>query len=295
MKKRFSVIAAVMLVLILALLTSCGVSSNGGVDSSEDLSPDYSGGYASGTIGTYSDQKMIRNARISAETKDFEKMTTDLRALMKETGAVLYSSDVNDGVSYGSYSDATAYASYTIKVPSDKLDDFTDSLRQIMNVTRMTSSTQNASEEYYDIEAQVKTLENKYAGLSEMLKNTDKTLDFETWLKINNELTSVEKELAKSRAQFDAISKQVNYATVELSVTEIDKLTGEEDKPFGQEITDAFKGSFEVFTDIMKALVIVAIYVLPFLIPMALFAGVVLLVVLLVLRSSRKKKKTKTE
>ena len=290
MKKRLSIIAAAMLVLLLALLTSCGMSTNGGAASSEDL-PDYSDGYASGTIGTYSDQKMIRNARISAETKDFEKMTTDLRALMKETGAVLYSSDVNDGVSYGSYSEATAYASYTIKVPSDKLDDFTDSLRQIMNVTRMTSSTQNASEEYYDIEAQVKTLENKYAGLSEMLKNTDKTLDFETWLKINNELTSVEKELAKSRAQFDAISKQVNYATVELSVTEIDKLTGEEGKPFGQEVTEAFKGSFEVFTDVVKAFVIVAIYMLPFLIPISLFVGVTLLVVLLVLRASRKKKK----
>lgn len=294
MKKRIIIIAAITaLVLTIMLLSSCSEASGGGLNGAPQPPSDVSVEYESGSAGNYGDQKLIKTARVSAETKDFEKMSEELRALMKETGAILYSSNVNDGLSYRADGKATAYASYTVKVPTEKLDDFIDSLKKIMNVTRTTLSTQNVSDEYYDLEASVKTLENKYAGLSDMLKNTDKTLDFNTWLKISNELTAVEKELARLRAQFDEISKQVNYATVEISVVEIDELTGEEEKTFREEVADAFKGSFEAFTDIMKVLVIIAIYLLPFFISTVIFSGIVLLIVLLVLRSVRKKKKSK--
>lgn len=296
MKKKIAVIVlAASFLLLLALMTSCTSSSGGDVEppSMSDGSVEVN----SGAFGSYDDLKMIKNASVSAETKDFDKMSKDLRALLKETGSVLYSSNVNDGISYRSDRGTAAYAHYTLKVPSEKLDDFIDSLKEIMNVTHVTTTTQNAGDEYYDLEASVKALENKYAGLSEMLKNTDKSLDFNTWLNISNELTSVEKELARQRAKLDALSKQVNYATLELSVTEIDKLTGEEEeeKPFGEEVTEAFKGSFEVFGEVLKALAIVAIYLLPLLIVIAVFSGIALLVVLLILRSVRKKKKAKTE
>ena len=120
-----------------------------------------------------------------------------------------------------------------------------------------------------------------------MLKNVDVNTDFDTWQKINAELTEIDVQLNYYYEQLKAIDRKVAYSTVNLSVREVVEYTETEEKGFGEELWNSFKSGGEFVADIFKFVLEILMFVLPF----RLISGVVGVIVLICIRTSKKKKR----
>ena len=297
MKKRIISIISVLLIIVLALLiVSCG--SKGVASDREYING--AAGEMSGadiiekpaditTSGTGDGSKIIKTATITAETKEYEKSTEQLKALIVSLGGHISNSSASENASYNSNGKPEKNAKYTLKIPSESFDSFLESLSDIFNIINLSTATEDVSESYFTLQARISTLEAKREGLVSMLKNVDVNTDFSTWKKINDELTEIDTQLNIYNEQLKTLESKVAFSTVTLSVREVVEYTELDEKTYGDEVADAFKGSIESVTEFFKDLFIGAIYVLPF----ALIWGTVVAVVVVIARVSIKKKKAK--
>ncbi len=281
MKKLLISLSVILLSLI--LLCSCSSSTDSNFYDSEK--PNASDVTAEVSEKLYG-EKVIRSAYVNSETKEFGKALNELKALISANGGYIYSSNTSVESSYYSEAQQLRYADYTIKVPAEKLDAFLDDLGGILNVTRISTSTADASDEYYDLEAIVNTYRIKREGLVAMLENVDKAMDFSTWQEINAQLTQLEVDLARYEAKLKSLNDQVAYSTVTLTVNEVAELTPASEPGYGDEIIEAIKGSLDGTVEFFKGLLIAVIYMLPF---MIISGGIALIIVLSIRRGIRKR------
>lgn len=297
MKRKLITAVALILIMLFAFgIVSC--AANGELKAEDDIyMPDM--GVSNESVSKPSDgttittggdgSKIIKKATVSAETQEYDVATEGLKALIESMGGHVANSSVSENASYRSNGKAEKRANYTIKIPAEKFDSFISSLSTIFNVTETSTSTEDVSESYFTLQARIETLEAKRQGLVSMLQNVNVNTDFTTWQKINEELTEIDTELMIYNEQLKSLENKVSYSTVTLSVYEVSKYTETNEKTYGDEIADAFAGSFEAVKEFFKGFLIVMIYLLPFLV----ISGVTTLVVLLIVRASVKKKKAK--
>lgn len=296
MKKRTIAIIALLLITVLSLsIVSCGMEAKteNGYDSDDKFvgEIDKAEGTTTNTAPTGDGSKIIKTASVTAETQEYAKATEDLKVLIEDMGGHISNSSASENASYRSDGKTEKRAIYTIKVPSDKFDEFLSSLSNLFNITELSTSTEDVSESYFTLQARISTLEAKREGLVSMLKNVDVNTDFTTWQKINAELTEIDTQLNVYNEQLKSLENRVAYSTVSLSVREVAEYTETEEKGYGEEVIDAFKGSFNAVVEFFKGFLLVMIYVLPFL----LISGGCAIVVVVIVRSSVKKKKAKKD
>ena len=295
-KKLITAVALILIMLFAFSIASC--AANGELKAEDDIyMPDM--GASNESVSKPSDvvtsttggdgSKIIKNATVSAETKEYDTATEGLKALIESTGGHVANSSVRENSSYRSDGKTEKRANYEIKIPAEKFDSFLSSLSTIFNITDISTSTEDVSESYFTLQARIETLESKREGLVSMLQHVNVNTDFTTWQKINEELTKIDTELMIYNEQLKSLENKVSYSTVTLSVSEVSEYTETDEKSYGDEIADAFKGSIEAVKKFFQGLLIVIIYLLPFL----LISGVTAVVVVLIVRASVKKKKAK--
>ena len=92
--------------------------------------------------------KLIRNAYLQFETQDLDVSLTDLEKVVAECNGYTENSEIFSGTN--SY----RTASYTVRIPSAKYDDFLKAMtgtNEIGQLIRKTESTENVGEQYYDL------------------------------------------------------------------------------------------------------------------------------------------------
>ena len=142
MKKRIISIISVLLIIVLALsIVSCGSK---GVASDSDYSNKMEIGMSGADIvekpadittsGTGDGSKIIKIATVTAETKEYEKSTEQLKALITSLGGHISNSSASENASYNSNGKPEKNAKYTLKIPSESFDSFLESLSDIFNI-----------------------------------------------------------------------------------------------------------------------------------------------------------------
>lgn len=292
MKKRILIFVAMLLVTVfLCSIVSCGAS--GKADNSyaaEDSfikEVDKATGTTSNSSGAGDGTKIIKTATVTAETKEYAKSTEELKALIESMGGHISNSSASENSSYRANGKTEKHANYTLKIPSDKFDDFLSSMSKLFNITNLSTSTEDVSESYFTLQARISTLQAKREGLLSMLKNVDVNTDFTTWQRINSELTEIDTQLNIYNEQLKALENKVAYSTITLSVREVAEYTEIEEKAYGAKVVDAFKESFEEAGEFFQEFFLVVIHALPFI----LIWGVLVAVVIIVVRISVKRKK----
>lgn len=236
-------------------------------------------------------QKVVKNASVTAETKNYAEATDKLKALISTNGVVIASSNTKVEASYYSSNDMLRNANYVLKVPAEKFDAFIDGLGEFLNITYITTSTEDVSDMYYDLEAVIETLNAKRDSLLEMLNATDSKTNFSYWKQLTEELTEIETQIARYEAQMKALSGRVNYSTVTLSLTEVGELTETEEQTYGDELAEAIKNGFEFILEFFKAILVIIIYLLPF----GIVSGGVFAIIFCSIRHSKKKRTKRIE
>lgn len=283
MKKRISVIIAVILVAV--LFTGCAARNNSMADGSyaPENYKDFSDNFASngaamddsaaedavadsatggGFVGTSSaekqtsfSEKIIYSARARIETVKFDESVELVYEMIDSYGGFLESSYVTGADYDASYYGYQTYrtAEFVIRVPAESFKGFKSSLDKIGNVTDVSSNAENITTQYYDVNSRLtayKTQEQTLLGMMEKAETVSEMIEIESAL---SEVRYNIESLTSTLKNWD---NQVDYSTVSVIIDEVKEITKQVpvQRTYWEEIWDGFKASLESIGDFFKSL-----------------------------------------
>lgn len=237
------------------------------------------------------DRKIIQTKYYVIETLEFDKTVPVVEKLVNEHSGYLESSQVSGRTLYENYySNRTAY--YTMRIPAERLNQFSEKLEAIGNVIDKSTSKEDVTTQLVDVEARIKTLEVQETRLIELLKTGG---DLKDILEIEKQLSDVRYEIESYKATMKSLESQVSYSTVQLELREVVKVTDQVKpaKTVGQRISQGFIRTLENIKEFFVDLFVLIIIVLPYLIIWALFIGIIIIIIKKLLRKNKVNKKNK--
>lgn len=234
-------------------------------------------------------RKLIKTVFLSLQTTEFDSLISNLSAKATELGGYIETSSVS-GNSY--YYRNTRYASYTIRIPSTKLNEFVNVVSELGNVTQKNESVEDVTLQYVDVESRKKALETEQERLMELLSNAE---NMEDLLAIESKLSDVRYEIESYGSKLRMLDNQIDYSTVNVDVDEVERVTDTGEKGLFEEVKDRFEDSLYIVGRDIRELVIGILGSLPILAVWAVFIAVIVIVVRKVVKKIKKKKGIKTE
>lgn len=298
MKKYLSVLLC--LTLLAALLAGCGGSSKSAQTlernyaaadmaeapmAAESASGAMDNGGAASEITLPESRKWIITMNLSAETDDLDALTA---ALNEKIGAL--KGYVEDQNIYNGSGTGRRYrsASLTVRIPADQADAFTQDVGGLANLVSQSKSVEDVTLSYVATESRMKALETEESRLLELLSQAESMEDL---LAIEDRLTEVRYELESVTSQKRLYDNQIDYATVYLSIDEVQEYTPVEEPSVWERITKGFGDNLKGVGETIVNVLVWFITSLPSLIVLA----AVIAVVVLITRPLRRRKKAAKE
>ena len=212
----------------------------------------------SGAAPEGSPEKLIYSASATVETTEFDQTVEKLTALVAEYGGFVESSSIN-GSNYYSQSrgySSERYASYVIRVPSDRFSTLMSSLSTLGNVPYSHTYTENITAQYYDTDARLTAYKTQETMLLEMMEIAETVEDL---ISIEEKLTELRYKIESLQSTLNNWDRQVSYSSLNLDVQEVIEYTPESRMSYGQELalalTNGLKRTGEFFKDLLLTLV----------------------------------------
>lgn len=143
---------------------------------------------------------VIQNADLTIVVAEVEIRMNDIQAMAQEMGGFVVSSNLYQG--YTSDYTPVPEAAITIRVPSEKLDQALELIKQdVVEVQNETRSGQDVTAEYVDLKSRLKTYQAAEQELTELMKNAQNT----------DEVTNIFNQLMYYREQIEIIQGQIKY------------------------------------------------------------------------------------
>jgi len=220
------------------------------------------------------DRKIVKTGYITLEVNDITEAIASVTRVAEELdGYVVSSNESGDkDITYGRIS---------IRVPSDRFDEAFDKLRKLaIKVTNKRTDSQDVTEEYTDLQAQLRNLEATEAQYLELLKKAEKVED----------IVAVQRELSNVRGQIERVKGRILYLERTSDMALID-VNLQKTKPIGGiawNALETLKSATRGLATFGKVLASIAIW-------LVIFSPVWVIVLVLVLYFKRwRKKKAKT-
>ena len=218
-------------------------------------------------------RKLIRTIRLELQTKEYDELLDGIGKKIQEMNGYIENSSVW-GNSYTSSS--TRNCEYTVRIPSDRLDEFVEVVGELGNVVYKNEYVEDVTLQYVDVESHKKALEIERDRLLELLEKAE---NLEDLLAIESRLSDVRYELENYGSQKRYLDNQIDYSTVSLSITEVERITDTGKKTFFQEIAERFGNSLYGVGRGLRSFVIVFIGSLPILVFWAAVIAVFVLII----------------
>lgn len=224
------------------------------------------------SVGIEENRKLIRTVTIQAETADLDVILSDLDAQLATLGGYVQNKAVQNG-----RNSSSRYATLTLRIPADKLDQFVGHVEDSTNILSSNEKAEDVTLKYAATESRIKALETQEARLLELLAEAK---DLNDLLTLENKLASVRQELETVKSQLKLYDSLVDYGTVNLTITEVREYTVvEEEEPTAwQRIGEGFVGSLKGVWNILTEIFIFLVVALPYLAIPAIILIVVLVV-----------------
>ncbi|MBN2110948.1 MAG: DUF4349 domain-containing protein [Methanosarcinaceae archaeon] len=210
------------------------------------------------------DRKTITTVEMSIEVDDAVSTIGTIAEAARDAGGYVSYSSVYD-LNYGSDSRKEGYI--TVRVPESDYPEFLAMVEGLGELASKSVSGQDVTEEYIDISARLENLERQEKRLAEIL-NMSTTVE---------EVLSVEKELERVRGEIDSLTGRLEYLDNRIEFTTIN-IRVTEPRPIAHSwgLRDALSGSVQGFISMVNAMIVLAGYLLPILIVLAILGGLVI-------------------
>jgi len=155
---------------------------------------------------------IIRTAELSLTTREFDKGRAQVEDILKRHRGYIGSLNVTGAAGTG----RTLTAS--LRIPSTQLDPALAELKSLGRLVSESKTGQEVTAQYVDLQARLNNSRNTEKRLIELLANrTGKLSDV---LEVENELTRIRGEVESMEAERKNLSSQVDFATINLTLTE---------------------------------------------------------------------------
>ena len=158
------------------------------------------------------DRMVIRTAQLAVEVGDIEGSIAQVRQIAQQGGGFVSAS--NTRVEKVEGQDRTV-ADLTIQVRSDTLDVAMSALRSLGKVNTETSGSQDVTEEYVDLDSNLRNLQASEAAI---LKLMDKATRIEDVLSLQRELTNVRGQIERIQGRKRFLERRTDMATIAISL-----------------------------------------------------------------------------
>ena len=251
-----------------------GIESGGKTNGSGSAS-DESSGIASDSVA--SDRKIVKTVELSLECYDYTATASAVTDAADAVGGYVESCEEYGTSMLSSDSRVGRHGRYTVRVPADKLDEFTAAISGgDVNVLSRSESTDDITDSYYDTESRISSLRTQLERLEQLLGEAS---DVSTMLDIESRLAEVRYELESYQSTMQRYEKRIAYSTVNISITEVRVYSEQSEDSFAQRLGKAFSSSWADFVDGLGNFAVGLVYVFPVLLLLAVIAVIVVLIV----------------
>ena len=222
--------------------------------------------------GSGQEQKLVYTCNMTIETLEFQETSDAVRKSIAKYGGIIENENTSDSDRYW-YRDergqqATKETYMTIRIPSEHYEEFLTDLEGTGGkITQISKSVENITKSYNHQSVLIESLEKQEKRLLAMM---DKAETIEDMIAVEARLTEVQTQLNQARTQLSYMDSQVSYSTVYLNIDEVADYSRHEEQSFGEELLEAIGDSWKSFCSALKDLLILFIYMLPFLLLLAL-------------------------
>lgn len=316
MKKRIFVgFAAAALALS---LVGCGSSAYDGMKNftesatAEEAYGDYDDGYSTGdyydegvemetsnsvssseSVGTISNssnttatnEKIVTTYNYSLQTKQFDEFFGKVSDRVLTYGGYVETSDLTGSKEWQDRS-----LNITIRIPQESAAEFLSMVEDGATVTSMSTSTENVSLKYVDLESHIKTLRAEMDTLTELLENA---VSVEDIVSLTDRISYIRYEIESYESQLRVLQNRVKYDTIHMQIREVKEEAIVVPMSYGSELAngliDTFTNIGEGFRNFSLGFMINFPYFVVFILINGIIAGIVIAIVRGAIRSSKKR------
>ena len=223
-------------------------------------------------------QKLIYTIHMEVETTEYDTLMADVRAKVDTLGGYIENSEISGDAERNNRS-----ASLTIRIPAEKRNELTETVKTKANVTYSSESARDVTLEYVDTQSRIDSLRTEQKTLMELLEKAE---DIDTVLAIQNQLTQVRYELQSYESQLKVMENQVTYSTFYVNIYEVQRVTVPEESSFFTKLKERFVNSLYSLGEGFQSFLLFVLGDFPIL----LVAAVVIVVIVVVVRKIIRKK-----
>lgn len=248
---------------------------------SEDVAESATGSTNAETVGenAVSTRKLITTVTLNAEATDFDECAANIKAKVAQYDGYIENESCEKN-----------YGSYTIRIPSKNLDAFLENVNDYSNVTYYSSSVEDVTLNYVDIESRISALRIEQQRLEELMAQAETVEDIIT---IEERLSEVRYELQSYESQKRTYDNKIDYSTVNLSISEVSNYTPPVKATISARIKAGLSDNMISFAETMADILVGIATVVPIIIMALIPIGILFLIVFLPIHASVKKHEAK--
>lgn len=213
-------------------------------------------------IAGVAERKVISTATLTIEVISAQAAINDITNITLNSGGFISSSSIND---IGS---SRKSGFLTARVPQDKFYPAIEKIESLGTRKQRQVSGQDVTEEFIDLGARLDNLKKQEARILDVLEMAKTVKDI---IEVEHELERVRGEIESLTGRLNYLNQSVEMSTITVNVMEPTPIAGEE---WG--ISDALGDAARGFIESIKGLIIFT----GFIIPILIYAGIMIMVVL---------------
>lgn len=211
------------------------------------------------TPPTTIERKIVRNGDLQLESDSPEQSQQKISAIAESKGGFVVESQQSSSDSRTTTRDVVTM---TVRVPSAKFSEALDEIRKTASrVVVETVKSDDVTEEFIDIEAQLKAKKALEAQFLEIMKRANTVEDA---LNVQSELAEVRGEIEKIEGRKRFLENQTSFSTIKIRLQTPATFT-ENSTGFFDRFKQAFSNGFDAALNFILGLVSFVIAILPFL------------------------------
>ncbi len=219
---------------------------------------------------------IIYTGNISLVVKDTEESVKDITALADAEGGYVADANVYQ-------SGEVLRGNISIRVPAERYQDVMAQLRGLaLRVERESSSSQDVTEEFTDLQARKTNLEHTEAALQQLLDERQRVGSTSDILEVHRELTNIRGQIEQIEGRLRYLSNQAALSTISIEL--IPDVLYQPISVAGWEPQGVAKEALQTLIVALQGLVNLLIWGVIFILPLLIIMLIPLVILILVIR-----------
>lgn len=150
------------------------------------------------------ERKLIRTGNVTLEVKTVSDAEEKINAWAKSLGGYITNANTWENG-----------AGFTVRVPASRFDDAMAQAGEFGRVTNRSVSSQDVSDNYYDLQSRLQT---KYILRDKLTGYLNQAKDIKDLLEIERQLNSVLEDIDSTEGRFKRLSGQIDFSTIYINM-----------------------------------------------------------------------------